>query len=81
MAGQKPVTASYSDVASALAIPAPDGGVITHSDEDAAVTAEAGLPDRRGAAGQCQGGAPKGVVATLVACEAEAQLFLQQPSP
>lgn len=60
MAGQKPVTASDTgDVVSALAIPPPDGGVITHSDEDAAVTAKAGLPDCRGAAGKRQRGAPK----------------------
>lgn len=61
-----------SDVVSALAIPAPDRGIITHSDEDAAVTAEAGLPDCGSAARQRQRGAPKGVVATLVTCTAGA---------
>ena len=43
---------------SALAVPAPDGGVVAHGDQDAAVPAEAGLADGRGAAGQGQGDAP-----------------------
>lgn len=40
------------EVLSALAVPAPDSGVITHSNEDAAVTTEAGLADSGSAAGQ-----------------------------
>lgn len=67
LAGQQAVTASNrSDVTSALAVPAPDGGVVTDGDEDAAVTAEAGLADSGGAAGQRQRGAPGGGAATLV---------------
>lgn len=69
-----------SDVMSALAVPAPDGGVVTHSDEDAAVTAEAGLADSGGAAGQCQRGAPRGVVATLVRGKAEHCFSCKSPS-
>lgn len=43
---------------SSLSVPAPDGGIVTHGDEDAAVTAEAGLPDGRRALGERQRGAP-----------------------
>lgn len=43
---------------SSLSVPAPDGGVVTHSDQDAAVTAEARLPDGRRAFGERQRGAP-----------------------
>lgn len=43
---------------SSLSVPAPDGGVVTHGDQDAAVTAEAGLPDGRRALGERQRGAP-----------------------
>lgn len=44
---------------SALSIPAPDGGVIAHRYQNAAVAAEAGLPDGRCAFGEGQRGAPK----------------------
>lgn len=43
---------------SALAVPAPDGGVVTHGDQDAAVAAEARLPDGRRAFWEGQRGAP-----------------------
>lgn len=45
--------------ASSESVPAPDGGVVTNRDQDAAVPAEAGLSDGRGAPGQGEGGAPK----------------------
>lgn len=61
------------DVVSALAVPAPDGGVVTHGDKDAAVTAEAGLADGGGATGQRQRGAPGGTAVTLVRGNAGAQ--------
>lgn len=44
---------------SALSIPAPDGGVIAHRYQNAAVAAEAGLPDGRCAFGEGQRGAPE----------------------
>lgn len=66
------------DVVSALAVPAPDGGVVTHGDKDAAVTAEAGLADGGGATGQRQRGAPGGTAVTLVRGNAGAQQEQQQ---
>lgn len=60
-------------MASALPVPAPDGGVITHSNKDAAVTAEAGLADGGGATGQRQRGASGGTAVTLVRGKAGAQ--------
>lgn len=66
------------DVESALAVPAPDGGVVTHGDKDAAVTAEAGLADGGGATGQRQRGAPGGTAVTLVRGNAGAQQEQQQ---
>lgn len=44
---------------SALSVPAPDGGVVAHCDQDAAVAAEAGLSDGRRAFRNCQCGAPE----------------------
>lgn len=43
---------------SALSIPAPDWSVVTHGYQNAAVAAEAGLPDGRRAFGEGQCGAP-----------------------
>lgn len=54
------------DVVSALTIPAPDGGVVAHGNEDAAIAAEAGLADSGGATGKRQRGASGGVAAILV---------------
>lgn len=42
---------------SALPIPAPDGGIITHCNQDAAITAKAGLSDGRHTFGEGQRGA------------------------
>ena len=44
---------------SALPVPAPDGSVVAHGYQDAAVAAEAGLPDGGRAFGERQRGAPK----------------------
>lgn len=49
-------TETQSD--SSLSIPAPDRSIVAHCDQDAAVAAEAGLPDGRRAFGKGQRGAP-----------------------
>lgn len=50
---------SFISNCSALSIPAPDRSVIAHGYQNAAVAAEAGLPDGRRAFGEGQCGAPE----------------------
>lgn len=46
------------DKCSALPVPAPNGGVVAHSNQNAAVAAEAGLTDGRRAFGEGERGGP-----------------------
>lgn len=62
---------------SALSIPAPDRGIITDGDQDAAVSAEAGLPDGRCTFGEGQRGAPEDQTTTAVQDQTELKVMSQ----